>query len=303
MSAGGFELYWNALFGTEPEPALVELRYRLPDRAGMGQEFYGVREPGVARRRVATLAERTDVYIGVAPRIERRGGRDAIEHVHVLYVDVDTPAGVDALRAFRPLPAIVIRSGTPGHVQAYWPLSEPLRPDHAERANRRLAHGLGADMRATDAARILRPPGSLNHKSGRPRAVEIVHLAAEVFAAREVVGELADPPSVGSPATSPARGSDDDVLLTIEPAVYVRALIGAEPGRDGKVRCPFHDDHTPSLHVYADAERGWTCFGCNRGGTIYDFGAALWGLEPRGEGFRELRRRLAAELLGTEAAA
>jgi hypothetical protein len=44
-----------------------------------------------------------------------------------------------------------------------------------------------------------------------------------------------------------------------------------------------HEDRTPSLHVYGDPERGWFCFGCGRGGSIYDFAALLFGRGTRGE--------------------
>ena len=46
--------------------------------------------------------------------------------------------------------------------------------------------------------------------------------------------------------------------------------------RHGKIRCPFHPDGTPSLHVYPTPEQGWFCFGCRRGGTIYDLAAEVW---------------------------
>jgi len=48
------------------------------------------------------------------------------------------------------------------------------------------------------------------------------------------------------------------------------------------------------LHVYADPQRGWYCFGCARGGSIYDLAALLWDREPRGVQFAQLRRELEA---------
>lgn len=36
-----------------------------------------------------------------------------------------------------------------------------------------------------------------------------------------------------------------------------------------KIRCPFHDDGTPSLQVYEDG--GWKCFGCGLWGDLFDF--------------------------------
>jgi hypothetical protein len=84
-------------------------------------------------------------------------------------------------------------------------------------------------------------------------------------------------------------------------ARHVTALTGQVIGRDGKIACPFHADRTPSLHVYETAEQGWACFGCDRGGTVIDFGTHLYGLEPRGRGYHEVRERLLADLLGRAA--
>lgn len=298
--------YWCALYGAEAPEALVEVRYRLPNGRGMGQEFYGVRDSQRAADRILRLGRSTDTYLGVAPRTRRAGGRDAIERVHALWADCDTRDAFAALDRFAPAPPIVVRSGSGLH--AYWPLWPPLAPGHAERANRRLAHKLRADPRATDAARILRPPGTFNHKLAEPRPVSIERLEIEVYEAATIVGELPDPPSPRQePATPretrPIDPDAADVLLTIEPRVYVAALTGQEVSREGKVRCPLHEDRTPSLHVYPEPERGWYCYGCEHGGTIYDLAAALWRIEPRGEGFHELRRRLAAELLGSDVAA
>jgi len=66
------------------------------------------------------------------------------------------------------------------------------------------------------------------------------------------------------------------------------------PNASGKIVCPFHEDTDPSLHVYD--ETGWSCFGCGRGGTIIDLGAAMWNIEPRGKGYHEIRRRLQVTL-------
>ena len=89
----------------------------------------------------------------------------------------------------------------------------------------------------------------------------------------------------------------DDALRMVAPAVYVRALTGLTAGRDGKVSCPFHgEDRTPSLHVYEDPAAGWYCYGCRRGGSIFDLGAEVFGLSTRGREFVELRQRLQAAL-------
>jgi hypothetical protein len=89
------------------------------------------------------------------------------------------------------------------------------------------------------------------------------------------------------------RTKEDRKLLAIPTADYVRVLGEREPNGAGKVACPFHDDRTPSLQVYEGGS--FYCFGCRRGGTIYDFAAHLYGVAPRGEEFFELRNRLTAQ--------
>jgi hypothetical protein len=88
------------------------------------------------------------------------------------------------------------------------------------------------------------------------------------------------------------RRRPEDPLLQIAPAVYVRDLTGAAVGGGRKVPCPFHDDERPSLHVYSSPGRGWHCFSCRRGGSIYDLAAELWGIGTRGREFLQLRRLL-----------
>ena len=61
-------------------------------------------------------------------------------------------------------------------------------------------------------------------------------------------------------------------------------------GRGFKARCPFHDDKTPSLVV--DPQRGvYHCFGCQAGGSVFDFVMAREGLSF-GEALRMLGRRV-----------
>jgi len=87
-------------------------------------------------------------------------------------------------------------------------------------------------------------------------------------------------------------GSSPDPLRLVPPPVYFELLTGLRVGRSGKLRCMFHDDRSPSLHVYREPDRGWYCFGCGRGGSIYDLAGLLSGRGTRGSDFSELRREL-----------
>src|SRR5215207_5382129 len=207
-----------ALGGAAGRGELLELRYRLEDAQRMGQVFDRPdRLRGLATRAIA-LGRRTDVYVGCAPRTRRHGGRDAVERAFVLWADCDGEQAVAALAEFEPAPAIVIGSGTGSNCHAYWPLAEPLARDEIERANRRLAHALGADPAAADCARILRIPGTLSHKHEPPPPVDAIRLGPERrVSAVDVVGSLPDPPAPArarfTPAGAQARG--EDPLLAI----------------------------------------------------------------------------------------
>lgn len=234
------------------------------------------------------------VYVGCAPRTHRHGGLDAIGNVYCIWTDHDGPESVARLDNFRHRPTVVIRSGTGPNRHAYWQLSRPLDAGQAGRALRRLAHHLGADMACAEPARILRPPFTTNHKSDPPAVVDLEHLDVTAHDPAELVGHLPDPPTrttAPKPARTPYQG--DDPLSAIAPAVYMEALTGQVPDTTGKVCCPLpgHDDATPSCQVYPDADRGWYCFGCGRGGRVYDLAALLAGyrLPLRGADFIAVR--------------
>jgi hypothetical protein len=312
-------LYLAMIAGREQQSSYYEIRYRHP-AGGMRQEFVPLNRADVVADRLRTLGPRTDTYLGVVPRRERAGTFEALADAWCLWVDIDDVSdGGPSLAGFHPWPSIAVRSG--GGLHAYWSLREPLTPAEARDACRRLAHRLGGDMRSTDAARILRPPGTINHKYDPPRSVECVRVDTPAYVAEEVVGGLADPTPPARPDATVTRlrarrassSAFGDPLAAIPADEYVPLLLGRPLGRDGKTQCPFHaggQERTPSLHVYPD-DRGWTCFGgCpapagrdHFGGDIYTFGAALYGLDVRRD-FPAIRRRLAADLLGaTEDAA
>ena len=291
------ERYLHVLAGREPAGALIELRLRRPGALVMRQRFWPAPRARRAAETALWLAARHDVYVGVLPRTRRAGGKTALERASILWVDCDGPVATAALERFAPAPAIVVASGGGHH--AYWPLTAAIDPIEAEGLNRRLAHALGADTASCDAARILRPPGTLNHKYDPPRAVRLERLSGEVFDLAALTAALPAPPEGHALSGGPrfARPRGDDPLLALEPRLYVDVLTGLEVGRDGKVSCPFHDDSTPSLHVYPTPAGGWRCYGCHRGGSVYDLAAPLWGLGTRGADFVELRARLYELLL------
>lgn len=61
----------------------------------------------------------------------------------------------------------------------------------------------------------------------------------------------------------------DTVNQAVNMADVVRTYSGAEIGRNGFCKCPFHGgDRTPSMKVYANS---FYCFGCHKGGDAVKF--------------------------------
>jgi hypothetical protein len=297
--AQALDSYLRMLAGPAPGARLLEIRFALRYR-DMGRLFIAAHSAPGASRLIRRLAARTDVYVGVCLRTRRAGGRDAIDRSHLAFVEIDTQDALDRLRAFPHPASAIVLSGSTGHAHAYFTLSAPVSVPELERANRRLAHALGGDLASVDAARILRPPSSWNHKHSPPAQVELIELdPARRYDLDQLVDGLDDPP--GRPAvtvTEPRRTGRtelDALLLAIPAAEYVQALTGNSPDRAGKIHCPFHDDRTASLQLYEDGT--WYCYGvCKAGGSIFDFAGRLWQLETKNRAFLKLRARLADEL-------
>jgi RepB DNA-primase from phage plasmid/CHC2 zinc finger len=289
--------YLQILAGDQPAGRLIEIRSATA-HGGMRQTFTPATRTDLAARTITTLATSTDVYVGVLLRHRRAGGRHACDRSHLAFIEIDRPDSLDQLQRYRCPPSIVIASGgSPGHAHAYWQLQQPVDLDELEQANRRLAIRLGGDLASVDAARILRPPTSWNRKRTPPTRVELLALQPDRrYHLAELTAGLPAPPHRSQPGAGPRRAATgvlDQQLLVIPAAAYVEALTGLRPNRAGKVCCPFHDDSTPSLQLY---DHDWHCFGCRIGGSVYDFGARLYGLDTRGREFLQLRQRLAEEL-------
>jgi hypothetical protein len=255
------ERFLGAVYRCAPPGAWVEVRFRL-GRA-MGQAFHPVADLGTVAETVLARGAVTDVFVGVVPCSRRGGGgrADLIGRSRVVWVDCDDAASAVTVEEFHPPPSMVIASGTAERRHPYWLLREAIDLDRMKSINRRLGAALGADERSADAARILRPAGSLNRKRCPPTAVRLLRLELRCCVP---IGELQAmlPPGEPDWSVSPRMREIDvatsDPLRAISPRVYVARLTGHRVGRSGKIRCPLHDDRTPSLHVYQDPERAKT---------------------------------------------
>jgi len=296
LDRAGTERHLHVLYRHAPATAWIEVRYR--HHAGMRQTFHPATALDTVASAILARSAATDVFIGVIPRSHKRGAKaDLIGHWNVTWADCDTPDAMIALGAFQPKPTLIIASSEQ-HRHAYWLLTHPIALERIESLNRRLAVALGADSASTDAPRILRPAGTLNHKHQPPTPVRLLHIGEQnAVAVSDLEGSLPpEPPRQRARTSAVSLRSRADVLRAVPPRVYVERLTDQQVARSGKIHCPFHEDRTPSLHVYPEPGRGWYCYGCRRGGSVYDLAALLWQRETRGQEFHRLRADLQALL-------
>jgi hypothetical protein len=224
-------------------------------------------------------------------------GNDAVGELGAAWVDIDDSAGVERLRAFAHRPHLVVASGRPGGLHAYWRLAAPVPPKKGEAANRALAQALGGDRQSANRGRIMRLPGTLNRKPRPPAACWVVtcDLARAGYELAELCAGLEDPRRPVDPRAEGRPFELDDPYREIPAELYFERLAGVAVPRSGLVSCPApdHPDRNPSCSVGGTV---WCCHSCGRGGSIYDLASALGG-GPVGEALRGEEFRRARELV------
>ncbi|MBN1875498.1 MAG: DNA primase, partial [Anaerolineae bacterium] len=80
-----------------------------------------------------------------------------------------------------------------------------------------------------------------------------------------------------------------DIVDVIGKSVHLQ-----KSGRSFKGLCPFHTEKTPSFFVFPDSQH-WHCFGCGKGGDIFNFVMEYEGLDFR-TALEELARQAGVEV-------
>ena len=311
----------------------IDVRWPQPQlRTGMGKEYLPADEIAAAAAVIEGLAKRLDVYIGVALHDREAGDGSSVTRSHLAWADVYREDAQELLDAFPHAPTMTVASGSPGRRHAYWLLHDVVPIDEVMTANRKLAGAfaqrdpetgewlrdpkskslIGGDLSAgVSRVSMLRPAGTYNYKRGERNPVRITDLAgSRSYDLNTLVHDLEDPkpprppyvpadgPIAGIRLENPTIDSAHQALKTLDARVWIPRLTGVELVLDDRMCCPFHEERTPSLKAYPNGS--WYCYGCHRGGRIFDFAALLEGRDTRGSAFIELRADLARRLLGIE---
>jgi hypothetical protein len=276
---GFVELTWAPRLGNGKLGEFRRHDFENYVRPGRREEFLG-------RVRALRPGPRRELFLTPPTLRVPVPGNASVETSAVAWVDIDDPRRLGALRRFAHRPHAVVASGS-GGVHAYWLLTEELPAERCESLNRMLAAALGADPVSANRGRLLRLPGSLNHKHvGRGRGAAwcrmvMCDLSKAPHRPEALAAGLRDPkaPRPPRPARRSPAAPGEEPWREMQAADYYRMIVGVEPGREGRVRCPAadHVDEHPSAQLYPGADRGWYCFSCGAGGTAVDMVAAMRG--------------------------
>lgn len=162
--------FLRAWFAGCPAGQLVELRAIRPTDHHVIQEFFTLDATGELLSRAFSLVDTYDCYFGVCPRIRPQGHAEDVTHAPGLWADLDFKRFTDGeagarrrLAAFPITPTWIIASG--GGFHLYWKLDAAVRWDATMSGRLRgIVKQLDADPAAIDRCRVLRIPGTFNHK-------------------------------------------------------------------------------------------------------------------------------------------
>ena len=281
------------------------------DHDGWTGHFHPTDQDGrdTAAHYLAQVAPHANVYLrATTVHDDVTTGRGAAEDtaaVPGLWLDLDVagpnhkrdnlpPTMGDALQLLEGMPDPTLHITSGGGAYIWWLFTDPYetgRPDdydHAAELEQTLNQIVIARAKTrgwhvdnvSDLSRVLRAPGTLNHKNSPPHLVAVTahsgvrYTPGELSAALQPHRPAAPVVSLPTrPATStPASPLAEDIKQRWTAAQELQ-LRGHAAGRDRKLSCPIpgHADHNPSFHLYDDPDKGWACFGAscpsNRGGT------------------------------------
>ena len=153
------------------------------------------------------INKQENMFFGVGLR-NGGGTKEHITEIPGVWCDVDykeTSRGIliKKLKSFPFKPSFTVKTG--GGVHFYWLFKEPcdkLDISKVEDVNGRIAISLGGDINSCDAARILRIPGTVNHKYQEKPVCEVVEINQYYYNLEDFLDLL---PEVSKKSATPPR--------------------------------------------------------------------------------------------------
>lgn len=114
----------------------------------------------------------------------------------LLWTRTENKDSARRLERFRPAPSLLLREGDTVRHIAFWLVRRPLTWSQLERANKRIAHNVGAPKKYADPDTFTFPlPGTfLRRGRTRPVPVTVESMSLETHTAKAIVGRLKDAP-------------------------------------------------------------------------------------------------------------
>jgi len=194
--------------------AWTEIRSIRAHGGALKQAFLPTRDIEDIAASSMELRDAANVYFSVSPRMRPEGTKQAVELMPAVWADIDSTDALIALVGFELEPSAVVASGRTGGHHAYWILKEPIDVATGETLNAALARLLTSDPAVKDAGRILRLPGTLNHKTTPPHEVKLVELNDRRYDREDLIAATTRPDSAtgeeltrvgGVPTRAPSR--------------------------------------------------------------------------------------------------
>ncbi|NBG89666.1 helix-turn-helix domain-containing protein [Isachenkonia alkalipeptolytica] len=177
------DIFLNELFSNSKD--LIEIREITSDREESKQHFFTL-----SQALEYEPPKDTNVYIGVYARAGRNGTARGCRSTGALWLDFDNMEKAEALerieRAGLPKPSIIINSGHGIHT--YWILKQRAG-NEALKLIRVMAENTGADLSATDKARIMRLPDTMNIKE-EPIPCKVVEISHKQYKLQDIAEAL-----------------------------------------------------------------------------------------------------------------
>jgi hypothetical protein len=197
------ELLWAMTSGAR---GFHVIEWRDP-REGLQQHWVDVGD----RRRYVDLIDflsremAVELEVSAVPRPER--GHGTAGGAHCLWVRTEGRKQLQRLERFRPRPTLVLEEGDSTRRIALWALlGDGLNFERVVRANKRLAHALGAPKKHAAPEFMFNPPGStLREKRARPVLIRVAERTDELYTLGQAVGRLRDAPDPDAWRTPPGN--------------------------------------------------------------------------------------------------